>query len=128
MLAKKPRFSDKKTFHQMFYCASYGFSRQVEGSFDKPKAQNVLAKGLEVFWKKKQFPSKLHLFSKGFFNQALGGFDNNALNFSLNSWESFAQNPKKFKISESFKKGIVPQIVSPGTCKPFLARPWDFSA
>ena len=78
------------------------------------------------FLEKKQFPSKLHLFSKGFFNQALGGFDNNALNFSLNSWESFAQNPKKFKISESFKKGIVPQIVSPGTCKPFFGKTVGF--
>ena len=82
----------------MLYCASYGFSRQVEGSFDKHKAQNVLAKRLEIVWKKKQFSSKLHLFSKGFFNQALGCFDNTALKFSLNSWESFAQIPKKFKI------------------------------
>ena len=66
MLAKKPRFSDKKTFHQMFYCASYGFSRQVEGSFYKPKAQNVLAKGLEVFWKKNNFLQSYISFQKVF--------------------------------------------------------------
>ena len=37
---------------QKWYSPSYGFSRQVEGSFDKPKAQNVLVKRLEIVWKK----------------------------------------------------------------------------
>ena len=39
----------------MWYYPSYGFSRQVEGSFDKPKAQNVLVKKLENVWKKNIF-------------------------------------------------------------------------
>ena len=53
--SQKAEIQWQKNFHQMWYCPSYGFSRQVEGSFDKPKAQNVLAKGPEIVWKKNKF-------------------------------------------------------------------------
>ena len=58
------------------------------------------SRGSKFFEKKNNFPqtSKVHLFSKGFFNGALGGFDNTAWKISLNSWESCAQIAKKFKI------------------------------
>ena len=56
----------QKKFHQKWYFPSYCFSRQVEGSFDKHKAQNVLAMRLEIVWKKNNFLQSYISFQKVF--------------------------------------------------------------